>query len=65
MDARMARPERERLIGVAVLTLISMVIAGVALCLELNGGDGGRLGMLAGAPLLAAGLLEVLGGRKR
>ena len=61
----MARPERERLIGVAVLTLVSMGIAGVALFLELEGGDGGRLGMLAGAPLLAAGLLAMLGGRKR
>ena len=60
----MAKPERERLVGVAALTVVSMAIAGVALWLELTGGDGGRLGMLAGAPLLAAGLLAVLGGRK-
>jgi hypothetical protein len=39
-----------------------MAIAGVALYLELGGGDGGRLGMLAGAPLLAAVLLAALGG---
>jgi len=58
-------PQRERLIGVAVLTLMSMAIAGVALYLELTGGEGRRLAMLAGAPLLAAGLLAMLGGRKR
>ena len=61
----MAKPERERLIGIGALTLVSMGIAGVALFLELEGGDGGRLGMLAGAPLLAAVLLAVLGGRGR
>lgn len=57
--------QRDRLIGVAALTLVSMAIAGVALYLELSGGDGGRLGMLAGAPLLAAILLAALGGRTR
>lgn len=56
--------QRDRLLGVAALTLVSMAIAGVALYLELSGGDGRRLGMLAGAPLLAAVLLAVLGGRK-
>ena len=61
----MAKPERERLIGIGALTLVSMGIAGVALYLELEGGDGGRLGMLAGAPLLAAVLLAVLGGKRR
>ena len=61
----MAKPERERLIGIGALTLVSMGIAGVALFLELEGGDGGRLGMLAGAPLLAAVLLAVLGGQRR
>ena len=61
----MARPERERLIGVAALTIVSMGIAGIALWLEMRGGDGGRLGMLAGAPLLAAILIAVLGGSKR
>ena len=60
----MAKPERERLIGIGALTLVSMGIAGVALFLELEGGDGGRLGMLAGAPLLAAVLLAVLSGRR-
>lgn len=59
----MAKGNRDRLIGVAGLTIVSMVIAGVALSLELTGGDGGRLGMLAGPPLLAAVLLAALGGR--
>ena len=57
--------QRDRLLGVAALTLVSMAIAGVALYLELTGGDGRRLGMLAGAPLLAAVLLAVLGGNRR
>ena len=57
--------QRDRLLGVAALTLVSMAIAGVALYLELTGGDGRRLGMLAGAPLLAAVLLAALGGRLR
>jgi hypothetical protein len=57
--------ERDRLIGIAVLTLVSVAIAGFALILELEGGDGGRLGMFAGAPLLAAVLLAALGGRRR
>ena len=61
----MAKSERDRLVGVAALTLVSMAIAGVALYLELNGGDGRRMGMLAGAPLLAAILIAVLGGRRR
>lgn len=56
--------QRDRLLGVAALTLVSMAIAGVALYLELNGGDGRRLGMLAGAPLLGAVLLAVLGGNR-
>lgn len=59
------KSERDRLIGVAALALISMAIAGVALYLELTGGDGRRLGMLAGAPLLGAVLLAVMGGRTR
>ena len=59
------KSERDRLIGVAALTLVSMAIAGVALYLELTGGDGRRLGMFAGAPLLAAVLLAALGGRLR
>ncbi len=59
------KSERDRLIGVAALALISMAIAGVALYLELTGGDGRRLGMLAGAPLLGAVLLAALGGRRR
>lgn len=58
------KSDRDRLIGVAALALISMAIAGVALYLELTGGDGRRLGMLAGAPLLGAVLLAVLGGRR-
>lgn len=61
----MAKAERDRLLGVAALTVVSMAIAGVALWLELGGGEGGRLGMLAGAPLLAAILLAALGGRRR
>ena len=59
------RPERDRLLGIAALTLVSMAVAGVALYLEITGGDGQRLGMLAGAPLLAAVLLAALGGRLR
>ena len=59
------KSERDRLIGIAAMTLVSMAIAGVALYLELTGGDGRRLGMLAGAPLLAAVLLASLGGRLR
>ena len=59
------KSERDRLIGVAALTLVSMAIAGVALYLELTSADGRRLGMLAGAPLLAAVLLAALGGRLR
>ena len=59
------KSDRDRLIGVAALTVVSMAIAGVALYLELNGGDGRRLVMLAGAPLLAAVLLAVLGGKRR
>lgn len=59
------KSERDRLIGIAAMTLVSMAIAGVALYLELTGGDGRRLGMLAGAPLLAAVLLAALGGRLR
>lgn len=58
------KSDRDRLIGVAALTVVSMAIAGVALYLELNGGDGRRLVMLAGAPLLGAVLLAVLGGRR-
>lgn len=58
-------PRRSRLAIVAVLTLLSMAIAGAALYLELDGGDGGRLGMVAGAPLLAAMLLAALGGTRR
>lgn len=58
------KSDRDRLFGVAALTLVSMTIAGVALYLELSGGDGRRLGMLAGAPLLAAVLLAALGGRR-
>ena len=60
----MARPERDRLLGVAALTVVSMILAGIALVLELEGGDGRRLGMLAGAPLLGAVLLAALGGRR-
>lgn len=56
--------QRDRLLVVAVLTLVSMAIAGVALYLEMAGRQGGRLGMLAGAPLLAAVLLAALGGRR-
>lgn len=56
---------RDRLIGVAILAILSMAIAGFALILELEGGDGERLGMVAGAPLIAAVLLAVLGGRRR
>lgn len=59
------KSDRDRLIGVAALTVVSMAIAGVALYLELNGGDGRRLVMLAGAPLLGAVLLAVLGGKRR
>lgn len=58
-------PERSRLASIAGLTLLSMTIAGVALYLELTGRQGGRLGMVAGAPLLAAILLAALGGRRR
>lgn len=58
------KSDRDRLIGVAALTVVSMAIAGVALYLELTGGDGRRLVMLAGAPLLGAVLLAVLGGRR-
>lgn len=58
------KSDRDRLIGVAALTVVSMAIAGVALYLELNGGDGRRLVMLASAPLLGAVLLAVLGGRR-
>lgn len=56
--------QRDRLIGVAALTLVSMAIAGVALYLELSSGDGRRLAMLAGAPLLGAVLFAVLGGKR-
>lgn len=56
--------QRDRLFGVAALTLVSMAIAGVGLYLELSGGDGRRLAMLAGAPLLGAVLLAVLGGKR-
>lgn len=58
------KSDRDRLIGVAALTVVSMAIAGVALYLELTGGDGRRLVMLAGAPLLGAVLLAVLGGKR-
>lgn len=51
--------------GVAILAVLSMGLAGFALILELEGGDGGRLGMVAGAPLIAAVLLAALGGRRR
>ena len=43
----------------------TMGIAGVALFLELEGGDGARLGMFAGAPLIAALLLTFAAGRRR
>ena len=56
---------RDRLMGVAILAILSMAIAGFALILELEGGDGARLGLIAGAPLIAAVLLAVLGGRRR
>ena len=59
------KSERDRLLGIAALTVVSMAVAGVALYLEITGGDGRRLGMLAGAPLLAAVLLAALGGRRR
>ena len=59
------RSQRDRLLGVAALTLVSMAIAGAALYLELSGGTGRRLAMLAGAPLLGAVLLAVLGGKRR
>jgi len=57
--------ERDRLIGIAILALLTMGIAGVALFLELEGGDGARLGMFAGAPLIAALLLTFAAGRRR
>ena len=58
-------PERKRLLTVAALTLISMATAGLALYLELTSGDGRRVAMLAGAPLLGAVLLAALGGKAR
>jgi len=56
--------ERNRLVVIAILALLTMGIAGVALLMELEGGDGARLGMLAGAPLIAA-LLLTFAGRRR
>jgi len=57
--------ERNRLVVIAILALVTMAIAGAALWIALNGGDARRLGMFAGAPLLAAVLLAALGGRRR
>ncbi|MBN8553573.1 MAG: hypothetical protein J0L52_11855 [Caulobacterales bacterium] len=57
--------ERNRLVVIAILALLTMGIAGVALLMEVEGGDGGRLGMFAGAPLIAALLLTFASGRSR
>ena len=58
-------PERNRLLAILVMALLSIGLAAVALYLELNGGSGRRMAMLAGAPLVGAALLVFLSGKRR
>jgi hypothetical protein len=60
-----ARPDRDRLLGVAALTLASLGLGVWALLVALDGGDARRILMFAGAPLLGAVLLAAFGGRPK